>query len=408
MSRPKKNVEGVNDNPDTTIDFDLSSESKDTNDITAILSNEAEDEDEVIDTSIVVKDYKFPKPNEATLSEPKVATTVENTNVATTVENKPDTVTITISHKIRLLRKEAELSNWKKTNIERAKIKDESVFKIGASGSAAKNCFTYEEQDFYFPKILGNVNYTSEKFLEAVNLFYANISIQVPNNETGRELEIGFRYDNLPAHLLKDGEVLLKEQEKFKYGIPLNIQDYFIYRYALVYRFVANSIEDLYNTPNIKFCLIDSKREEVAKKTMRQKKVEAFAILNKLMEDQIKLNAVLSVLNGQFGLGLDILKMTKMEKENKVESLMETHLEDFLKVAKDQDLEYKYKINMMIMLPEVSLSRVPNTETYYYDNDLILAERTSTLISYLKNAPTEHLHRINTLNSQLQMVLNRT
>ena len=87
---------------------------------------------------------------------------------------------------------------------------------------------------------------------------------------------------------------------------------------------------------------------------------------------------------------------------------MDTHLEDFLKVAKDQDLEYKYKINMMIMLPEVSLSRVPNTETYYYDNDLILAERTSTLISYLKNAPTEHLHRINTLNSQLQMVLNRT
>ena len=47
---------------------------------------------------------------------------------------------------------------------------------------------------------------------------------------------------------------------------------------------------------------------------MTQKKIEAFAILNKLMEDQIKLNAVLSVLNGQFGLGLDILKMTKMEK----------------------------------------------------------------------------------------------
>ena len=90
-------------------------------------------------------------------------------------------------------------------------------------------------------------------------MFYANISIQVPNNETGRELEVGFRYDSLPQHLLKDGEVLLKEQEKFKYGMPLNIQDYFIYRYALVYRFVANSTEDLYNTPNIKFCLIDSR-----------------------------------------------------------------------------------------------------------------------------------------------------
>lgn len=316
----------------------------------------------------------------------------------------------TISHKVRLIRKEADTSNWKKVNIEKTKIKDESVFKIGGSGSAEKNCFSFDEQDFYFPKILGNISCTSPNFLQSVKNFYANISIAIPNNETGRELEIGFRYDNLPSYFIKNGVVLeekIPENEKYRYGMPINVGDYFVYRYALVYRYVANCIEDVYNTPNIKFCLIDSKKEAIAKRSLMEKRVEAYAILKNLMENDVKLNAVLSVLNGKFGLGLDILQMSKLEREEKADDLIKTHLEDFLQSVKDPDLEYKYKINMMVSIPEIYLTKIPNTETYYYDNDFILAEKTDVLISYLKKTPSEHLEKINVLNNQLKVYLNK-
>ncbi len=227
------------------------------------------------------------------------------------------------------------------------------------------------------------------------------ISKQVPLN--GIELEVGFNYrDTATAKEAENAEKgeNAKEEEKFKYGFPINVVDYVLYRYCLVYSDVANDMNDMNKSHRIRFYL-HSKKEELKNShnaiTLQNK---AYAKYLEVLSNRDKVENLLRLLTHDDGTSLYAIGQSDTEQDILLQSAMLKKPQLFITYFDDKVLEMKSFISKCIA--GQWLKRVPNTETIMYGETTIIGSTMEEAVGYLQNE--KNFQVLNTLRIQAGVV----
>ena len=137
------------------------------------------------------------------------------------------------------------------------------------------------EIESYFPALIGLAP-NNENFISRVKAYLNNISVSV--DELGKTFDISFFWNRKRDYLrfraeeeaietaymnsdrkgvkelrealeAKITKLNLLESEKYKYGYPIVLDDYLIYRHCLLYKDVAKDIALINSDPSIRFIL---------------------------------------------------------------------------------------------------------------------------------------------------------
>lgn len=315
---------------------------------------------------------------------------------------------ITKSNKVTIKRKAITTSFYKK-NIESM---EEGNWKIGASIKNNDVCrgLSFNEEELYLPMLIG-VQPKNDNWQKETTYYWNCISKQVPRD--GIELEIGFNYKNTEAKGSEKertekencdlGEVS-KEEDKWKFGFPINIVDYVLYRYCLVYSHVANNLEDVSKSHNIRF-YIHSKSEEVkTSHNILTLKNKAYAKYLNVLADRNKVEDLLRLLTDKNGVILYQVGQTTDEQDILLQTAMLEKPLLFIQYYDDKNLEMKSFISNCITAQR--LKRIPNTETIMYGETTIIGNTIDEAVGFLRNDKNSNI--LNTLKIQSNIVPKKT
>ena len=323
-------------------------------------------------------------------------------NKATLIGTKADTP-VTVSKPVTIFRKESGSAYFKRN----ARNIPEGRYKIGSGiGSVNRMKSNPDELGVYMPILLG-VDRQNPKYNELVDLWFNNISKNV--GETGLNLEIGFTYksesikesvleseraiyerfdkakkttskERNVAMDLRDKEIIELEKTKYKYGFPINVEDYILWRYCLVYTDVANDIIIVNKSGHIRFYIYDSSREANKEAIQLETRNEATKIYVKLLEQPERVNNMIWV-DRKGVTNVDSLQPVDKYKTLETMSRVEPH--EFIKLYNDKDLDIKATIERMIHYD--ILKRLPNSNVIVDDNNDIVGNSMDEAIIFFKN-----------------------
>lgn len=265
---------------------------------------------------------------------------------------------------------------------------DDSLQKIGSAyrNQDVLRGLTHAEEAKYLPSIIG-VQPSDVKWLEKTRDYWANISKPVPAGD-GLELEVGFiwyskeDYDkDRTAEFNKESGVSI-----YKYGVPLNLPDYILYRYCLLYNRVANSADDMYKSPKIAFYMYSKDEEIKAKKQSLTTKKSANQLLYANIDDREWASHVASMLVAMDRTAdLTVAKVQTMSVDE-IDILLHKYVEsnpgNFLAIAKDKNLKDKAFLERCIA--NSLLHRIPNTQIITH-NDIPIGDTLEEAIAYVQN-----------------------
>jgi len=220
----------------------------------------------------------------------------------------------------------------------------DSIMKIGSSlkGQSPLSGLSFDDERKYLPSILG-IDPKSEQWNKVVKDYWSNISAVVPKGDVGLKLEIGLD-DN-------------KE--------PINVHDWILYQYCLVYGRVANSIKDVNISPKIRFYIYSQDEEVDTKYELLKIRKKAFKEYLKLLESENKMDMVLRL----FNIDADKLKLKQKEIALSKYSTEEESIYKFVSITTDKSLEMKGFIEDCIF--KQKLKRIPNTQTIMFEDEVI-------------------------------------
>jgi len=261
----------------------------------------------------------------------------------------------------------------KKITIEQVKLSkpsrgtadDPRDYKKKIGSSMTNNAPTMGLNDAEQRELLANIIGTSpthQNWNKEVKEYYNNISVEVPYE--GMELEIGFTYDDQQAANNKD-----KGRRT-----PINISDYVLYRYCLVYSKVANNYEDINKSANISFYISDKALEEDREYDYTKDTNLAMSLYLQLLGDETDMDNVLTVYHygvEEMSLKVKTLELQKLSKsKGRTDDPTNAHVNKFIGICKDKTLKHKAYIQRCIN--HGILKRIDNTDTIIYgDNDRI-------------------------------------
>lgn len=258
---------------------------------------------------------------------------------------------------------------------------------IGSSTSAIKQMITKsDEQRAIMPTVIGvDANSQSVNWNEALKNYWDSLSVVIP--EGGKPLNIGYVYNfetdnpelrkNIDKLIktqkdIKDSKTLaeyvesnVEEEFKYLYGRPSSAEDYMLWRYCLVYGFVANSFKDISKAPKkIKFYLFSEAERE-------QERISKHKLKRKVMERYIDIVKNEDVVDGvliMMGKGNKLASMDSVAKEAELELFSNNKPQEFLALTEDKNLSTKAKIEQLI--DSNILRRLPNTQIIVETNDV--------------------------------------
>lgn len=227
---------------------------------------------------------------------------------------------------------------------------------------------TQQEEKKYLPIIIG-ISPDDPKFGITARNYWNNIRKFIPPE--GLTLEVGMIYET-------------EEEHKNNSGTPINIEDYVLYRYCLVYSRIANSEKEQHNSPKIRAYITD--RYSEANKNYEIATIVDKAVENRLAlySDPVKQDAVL------FVYGYSPLSMSKEEKVIALQTLSTYNSETdpeanklvvFNNRVNDKLLQDKAFITQAINAQ--LLRRIPNTDTIMYKEHTQIGTTTDNAIDYL-------------------------
>jgi hypothetical protein len=249
---------------------------------------------------------------------------------------------------------------------------------IAKIGSSLRNGVTNrgldpEEERMYLPTLIGS-DPNKADWSTATDSYWKNISVDIPDNEEGLELEVGFKYKTE------------EDAATAKDGFPINLPNYILWRYCLVYSKVANTIEDVDKSPNIRFYLFDKAKEQKQKINLTAAKQKAYAKYLEIVGDIETITTILLVM--EIGNGI---VMSKEDKLIALDSIVSSRPIEFLKVANDKNLQTKALIEKC--LTRKFLTIIPNTDTYQR-GDEVVAYNKLDLITKLESPEGQALRSI--------------
>ena len=235
-----------------------------------------------------------------------------------------------------------------------------------------------KEEVKYLPHLINVFPEDTQHWLQATRDYWSNVSVQIPADEEvsnselkGKTLKftvifrsktIAEEYRN--SDLEKKSELIQNSGE-----IIEGISDYVLFRYCLVYGRVANSFEQIYNSPKIRFYLYSKDQEVKRELDIFKERTKATKAFLSIMEDEKTIDAVLRMFNknpNSFdSLGTKHLEVDKIKTESPT---------SFLTFIQDKDLILKASIKKAVNLGIIY--NPSNTDSYYYgaDNDVLLGK----------------------------------
>lgn len=285
---------------------------------------------------------------------------------------------------------------------------NDSKLKIGSSfkGSSINRGLSFEEEKRFLPSIIG-IDDKSPNWESSTRDYWANISKEVPAGDTGLELEVGLRYENEDDYLA-DANASINSIFKTKVslkGTPINLSDYILYRYCLVYNKVANELSEAYNSPNIEFYLFNKDKEIQDKKILQTQKQSAFKLLMSNMGDREWVDCMLRLFiaaDKTTNVYLkDLPNIGEDEKDILLEEYMQKQPDRFVALGNDKNLTIKSFIELAITVG--TLARIPNTATITMDGTII-GNTTEEAVIFLNNP--KNANTFATLKAQLKVMPN--
>lgn len=174
----------------------------------------------------------------------------------------------------------------------------EQVTYIGSSVTSSRTLAANKDEiAAYFPNLVG-VSANNENFFTRVKQYLNNIMVKVDKN--GKTFDISFRYNTKRDYLhfkakedainaeydatprndiialrraldLKINRLNALESEKHKYGFPVKVEDYLMYRHCLIYKDVAKDPAFVNIDANVRFYFRDDAKEAInAEKKRRE------------------------------------------------------------------------------------------------------------------------------------------
>ena len=181
--------------------------------------------------------------------------------------------------------------------------------------------------------------------------FWAEMTI--PVGFTGVELEVGVKED----------------------GSPISIMDYLKYKFAVKHPHVALTKEEMDKDSAKRFYIQDLTREDKVKNTKIQFNKDADREFIKLSGNPKNMKRVLRLLSN-----INPDRMTEEQIENSLYELKNSKTKEFLKIAKDKNLEIKAEIEEMVT---ASVLRKIGNQVIFIDE--VLGETLDDAVVFLKD-----------------------
>lgn len=177
-----------------------------------------------------------------------------------------------------------------------------------------------EEEKKLLSEIL-DVRPEDREWTKAVRTFWAEL--RIPVDSRGKLLEIGLRAD----------------------GTPLKLIDYIQYRFAKVHPLVAESEEEMLKSPRLGFYIIDPKKVSQKKNMSVQVAKLADREFIKATDNPTRMRNLLQVLSK---VPIRIYTLDAETLENTLFDIKNERPADFVRVAKDEDLDLRAEIMSFI------------------------------------------------------------
>ena len=309
--------------------------------------------------------------------------------------------------------------------------------KIGSaytSSGAILRGLSAEEEKLFLPRVIG-ITPNDNMWEQACADYWANLSVPVPapgidGRGGGLPLEVGFEYasetdaakgrdeaSKQEAAYLKWEDSLkttgyaglarrFKEDFFFrqKHGTPINLTDYILYRYCLNYSAVALNVKYIGNSAKIRFYINDTATEQKAEHAKLTLKRDAMIAYSTLLGDRKRVKAIINVLH------LEIMALRDMHnrpypidseqsEDILLGAIVETYPARFLNVTKDNKLMGKSFVEGCIQR-EIA-RRLPNTDTIYFGDNLLLGNTIEEAVDFLANP--QNAETLRQMQAQLQI-----
>ena len=279
------------------------------------------------------------------------------------------TVTISLVH---------NYSNYRKVNM---KVLGQRKETIGSSISSCRILSSNAgEVNAYFPALVG-LSPNHPDFTSRVKAWLSNIQFVV--NENDVPLDISFVYNTKRDYLnfkrkedaiddeyakidrtnlaaIKDGikrrvnALNTLESEKYKFGHPVNLEQYIIYRHCLLYRDVAKDTAIVNSDPSIRFYIKDENKEAEKQKKLIEYRMQAMRNFIELNASPSKRNAVyIAVVASRNENVSEALIKSDAEKNSYLMDYVNSHPDKFNKMISDKNITTRAFIETLIVRGEL-------------------------------------------------------
>ena len=299
-------------------------------------------------------------------------------------------------------------SNYRKVNMKVLGQRKETI------GSSISSCRTLssnaDEVNAYFPALVG-LSPNHPDFTTRVKAWLSNIQFVV--NENDVPLDISFIYKTKKDYLdfkrkedaiddeyakidrsniaaIKEGikrrvEALnTLESEKHKFGRPVNLEQYIIYRHCLLYRDVAKDSALVNSDPSLRFYIKDEAKEAEKEKKRTEQRMQAMRNFIELNASPSKRNAVYVAIVAMRNENVsEALLKNDTEKTAYLMDFVNTNPEKFNKTVADKYITTRAFIETLIVRGELIRSEF-NQQISTADGTLI-GSNMNAAIAYFNN-----------------------
>lgn len=295
---------------------------------------------------------------------------------------------------------------------------------IGSSVNASRILTSNkEEMAFYMPNILG-ISSTDSSFVFRVKQYFNNIQIRV--EELGKTFDISFIYEKKSDYIrfrkledaineefeaidrrninnIKNGinvkieKLNFLESTKYKYGRPVNVEDYLMYRHCLLYSAIAKDMSLINDNVNIKFYFVDNAKEQKKAVDMRRIINTAKSNFVACVTDAAIFEAVFiqyCVITGR-PISASLAK-SSYERENELDKFSMAFPEKFNTIYSDKDKFIKASIEKLIARGE--LIRPINNQNINLPEGELIGANMKEAVAWFKDPNN---------NSVVQMLTNK-
>lgn len=269
-------------------------------------------------------------------------------------------------------------SNYRKVNM---KVLGQRKETIGSSISSCRILSSNAgEVNAYFPALVG-LSPNHPDFTSRVKAWLSNIQFVV--NENDVPLDISFVYNTKRNYLnfkrkedaiddeyakidrtnlaaIKDGikrrvnALNTLESEKYKFGHPVNLEQYIIYRHCLLYRDVAKDTAIVNSDPSIRFYIKDENKEAEKQKKLIEYRMQAMRNFIELNASPSKRNAVyIAVVASRNENVSEALIKSDAEKNSYLMDYVNSHPDKFNKMISDKNITTRAFIETLIVRGEL-------------------------------------------------------